>query len=112
MVLLHGVLDVTVHEGRHLPASLMTQASGALKRIVCCGAGPQLLGSCDPYLCLDVGNTRRLRSSFCQSTHNPVWDERAEVYVADEAEELKIEVKVGGVLGLLVISNCLTDVVY
>lgn len=94
MVLLHGMLDVTIHEGRNLPASFVTKAAGVMKRFVCCNAGPQLLGSCDPYVCIDVGNTRRLRSSFCQSTHNPTWNERAEVFLADEAEELIVQVKV------------------
>lgn len=77
-----------------MPVSLLNRASGAVKRVICCGAGPHLVGSCDPYLCLDVGPTRRLRSSFCNNTHNPVWNERARVYVADEAEELRLQVKV------------------
>lgn len=30
----------------------MPQAAGIMKRIVCCNAGPTLVGSCDPYVCL------------------------------------------------------------
>jgi hypothetical protein len=41
-----------------------------------------------------VGKTRRLRSTIIHNCHNPVWIERANVYVADEAEDLTLEVKV------------------
>eukprot|EP00775_Hariotina_reticulata_P006308 gene6308-6543_t len=58
-----------------------------------------LAGSCDPYLCLDVGKTRRLRSAIITSTTNPKWDERAAVYLADEADTLKIEIKDADVVG-------------
>jgi hypothetical protein len=61
MVLLHGVLHVMAHEAQGLPTTRKIQAVGALKRFVCCGMLPDLAGSCDPYLCLDVGSTRRLR---------------------------------------------------
>eukprot|EP00879_Flechtneria_rotunda_P029307 GHRR01031655.1.p2 GENE.GHRR01031655.1~~GHRR01031655.1.p2 ORF type:complete len:100 (-),score=2.57 GHRR01031655.1:6-305(-) len=94
MVLLHGTLDVHVHEGKDLPASIVTRTAGFLKRCICCNAGPELIGSCDPYLCLDVGNTRRFRSSFVRSTHNPVWGECADICIADEADHLRVEVKV------------------
>jgi hypothetical protein len=94
MVLLHGVLDVHIKEAQDLPHSLINQAGGLVKKVLCCSAGPQLAGSCDPYLCLDVGKTRRLRSAIITSTTNPKWDERASVYLADEADTLKIEIKV------------------
>lgn len=94
MVLLHGVLDVHIIEAKDLPHSLINQAGGLVKRVLCCNAGPSLVGSCDPYLCLDVGKTRRLRSTIIQSTTNPEWNERAEVYVADEADTIKVEIKV------------------
>jgi hypothetical protein len=38
---------------------------------------------------------RRLRTRFIEGTHNPVWNERHEVYLADEADVIKISVKVG-----------------
>lgn len=44
--------------------------------------------------CADVGKTRRLRSAIIQNSHNPVWNQRAIVYVADEADDLTLEVKV------------------
>eukprot|EP00879_Flechtneria_rotunda_P013406 GHRR01013996.1.p1 GENE.GHRR01013996.1~~GHRR01013996.1.p1 ORF type:complete len:724 (+),score=209.94 GHRR01013996.1:247-2418(+) len=99
MPLLHGVLQVVVYEAQNLPTTRRIQAVGCIKRYVCCGALPQLAGSCDPYLCLDVGNTRRVRSRFIQGTHNPVWNERHEVYVADEADQLKIEIKDADIIG-------------
>ncbi|WIA08753.1 hypothetical protein OEZ85_008176 [Tetradesmus obliquus] len=99
MVLLHGILDVTIHEGKDLPMSIANQATGFVKRVLCCNQLPELAGSVDPYVCLDVGSTRRLRSSICQSTNDPVWNERVEVYVADEAEELRIEVKDADIVG-------------
>lgn len=42
----------------------------------------------------DVGKTRRLRSTIIQNSHEPVWNQRATVYLADEAEDLTVEVKV------------------
>lgn len=94
MPLLHGVLHVHVHEACDLVTTARIQTVGFLKKWVCCGMLPELSGSCDPYLCLDVGNTRRLRTRFIPATHHPVWNEEHEVYVADEADEIKIEVKV------------------
>jgi hypothetical protein len=47
-------------------------------------------------LSADVGKTRRLRSPIIQSSHNPRWDQRATVYVADEADDITAEIKVGG----------------
>lgn len=67
MVLLHGVLHVTAHEARDLPTTRRIEAVGILKRFVCCGMLPELAGSCDPYLCLDVGHTRRLRHELLHS---------------------------------------------
>jgi C2 domain len=95
MVLLHGVLDVTVHEAQHLPTTLKTQATSIVKRFLCCNYGPQVYGSLDPYTVMDVGQTRRLRTRFISGTSNPEWNERHEVYVADEAEDIRFEVKVG-----------------
>lgn len=97
--MLHGVLHVHVHEACDIATTRRIQAVGCLKKYVCCGMLPELSGSCDPYLCLDVGSTRRLRTRFIPASHNPVWDERHEVYLADEAEELKIEVKDADIVG-------------
>lgn len=36
------------------------QAAGIMKRVVCCNAGPTLVGSCDPYVCL--GESRHGRA--------------------------------------------------
>lgn len=55
MVLLHGILDVTIHEAKDLPVSFSNQATGFVKRVLCCGNLPELTGSVDPYVCLDVG---------------------------------------------------------
>jgi hypothetical protein len=41
-----------------LTSTYRIQVVGCMKRYICCGALPQLSGSCDPYLCLDVGTTR------------------------------------------------------
>jgi hypothetical protein len=40
-----------------------------MKRYICCGALPQLAGSCDPYLCLDVGKTRYAPSWLVTPIH-------------------------------------------
>lgn len=38
------------------------QAAGIMKRVVCCNAGPTLVGSCDPYVCLgEPAGQRRQR---------------------------------------------------
>jgi hypothetical protein len=47
-------------------------------------------GIYDPLLPL----CRRLRTRFIETTHNPVWEERHEVYLADEADTIKLWVKV------------------
>lgn len=46
--------------------------------------------ACNP----PVPPCRRLRTRFIEGTHNPVWDERFEVYLADEADTIKLTVKV------------------
>lgn len=94
MPLLHGVLHATIHEAVDLATTRGIQAVGCLKKYVCCGMLPDLAGSCDPYLRLNVGGTRRLHTRFIQSTQNPVWNERFEIFLADEADELKVEIKV------------------
>lgn len=95
MPLLHGILHVHVHEAVDIATTVRIKTVGFLKKYVCCGMLPELSGSCDPYLCLDVGSTRRLRTRIVAASQHPVWNEKHEVYLADEAEELKIEVKVG-----------------
>lgn len=42
----------------------------------------------------DIGKTPRLRSTIIQSSHNPVWNQRAILYVADEADDITVEIKV------------------
>jgi Ca2+-dependent lipid-binding protein len=44
---------------------------------------------------MKVGSTRRLRTTIVTSTTDPVWEERFEVQVADEADQLTFEIKVG-----------------
>lgn len=34
------------------PVVVSVQAAGLVKRVMCCNAGPTLVGSCDPYVCL------------------------------------------------------------
>jgi hypothetical protein len=50
---------------------------------------------CCDTTCADVGKTRRLRSAIVQNNHHPVWNQRAVVYVADEADDITMEIKVG-----------------
>lgn len=112
MPLLHGVLDVYVHEAtvsssspcplrtapRHctcFPAHCYThlaghprsflgaaqnlsstyriQVVGCMKRYICCGALPALAGSCDPYLCLDVGQTRCVNTQQGEGNQSTTW---------------------------------------
>jgi hypothetical protein len=94
MVLLHGTLDVIVHEAQYLPTSLSTRVGSLVKHALCCGYGPALVGSLDPYVCLDVGTTRRLRSSVVRASRHPRWNERCQVLLADEADSLRFQVKV------------------
>eukprot|EP00882_Tetradesmus_deserticola_P027813 GHRQ01030942.1.p1 GENE.GHRQ01030942.1~~GHRQ01030942.1.p1 ORF type:complete len:635 (+),score=207.60 GHRQ01030942.1:296-2200(+) len=99
MPLLHGALHVFAYQATNLAVTRRIQAVGCLKRYICCGMLPELSGSCDPYLCLDIGSTRRLRTRFIVGTHNPDWHEQHEVYVADEAEQITLEVKDADVVG-------------
>jgi hypothetical protein len=75
------------------PAPL-PQCSSLIKRFLCCGLGPALYGSCDPYAVLELQGTRRLRTSVMGGETSPHWDERFEVLVADEVQKLRIVVKV------------------
>jgi hypothetical protein len=70
------------------------QITSVVKRIVCCGFGPATYGSCDPYVVLEVQGTRRLRSSVKSGETSPEWEERFEVHVADEAQKLRMVIKV------------------
>jgi hypothetical protein len=105
MVFLHGVLDVVIKEAKDLPASLRTRLAGGVKQYLFCGcsclSGGALVGSCDPYTVMKVGSTRRLRSTIVSGTTAPSWEERFEVQVADEADQLTFEIKVGQVHELL-----------
>jgi hypothetical protein len=61
-----------------------------------CIAGDVLsVGWCCKASALPTRLCRRLRTRFIEATHNPVWDERHEVYLADEADTIKVWVKVG-----------------
>lgn len=99
MVLLHGVLNIYVERAEHLPRSIRTQMSSMVKRLVCCGMGPTLYGSCDPYAVLELDGTRRLRTSVKPGETSPEWEEQFEVYVADEAKEMRVVVKDADLVG-------------
>jgi hypothetical protein len=94
-VLLHGTLDVTIIKADHLPITAWTKITSIFKKYVCCNMLPELVGSCDPYCCMDVGTTRRLRTTFMKNVTHPVWNEHFEVDVADEAKDILFSVKVG-----------------
>lgn len=64
-----------------------------MKRLVCCGMGPALYGSLDPYCVLEIEGARRLRTSVVPGETSPEWRERFEVFVADEAEALRLVIK-------------------
>jgi hypothetical protein len=93
-VFLHGTLDVKIHKADNLPVTARIKATSFMKRYVCCGMLPDVVGSCDPYCCMDVGSTRRLRSTIKVGQTSPEWYERFEVYVADEARTIEFSVKV------------------
>lgn len=93
-VLLHGALDVHVEGAEHLPRTVATALGSFVRRFVCCGFGPALYGSVDPYAVLEVGGTRRLRTSVKAGDTSPRWDERFDVLVADEAAQLRMVIKV------------------
>lgn len=61
---------------------------------MCCGLGPALYGSCDPYAVLELDGTRRLRTSVIPGDTSPEWEEQFEVYVADECTQMRIVIKV------------------
>ena len=63
---------------------------------MCCGLGPTLYGSCDPYAVLELDGTRRLRTSVIPGDTSPEWEEQFEVYVADEVENMRVVIKVPG----------------
>jgi hypothetical protein len=63
-----------VGAAQDLSSTYRIQVVGCMKRYICCGALPALAGSCDPYLCLDVGHTRCVNSnSRGWGHHNSTW---------------------------------------
>lgn len=66
---------------------------------MCCGHGPTLYGSCDPYAVLEVEGTRRLRTSVMPGETSPDWEERFEVFIADEAQTMRFVVKDADLVG-------------
>ncbi|GBF94843.1 phospholipase D gamma [Raphidocelis subcapitata] len=109
MVLLHGVLNVYVERADHLPRTMRTQFSSLFKRWVCCGLGPALYGSLDPYAVLELQGTRRLRTSVTSGETSPEWRERFEVFVADEASKLRMVVKDADLVGAEFLGQAFVD---
>ena len=85
---------MTIIKAENLPVTARIKATSFLKRYVCCGMLPDIVGSCDPYCTMSVGDTTRLRSSIMVGSTSPEWNERSEVYVADEAKTIEFSVKV------------------
>lgn len=83
---------------------------------LCVSPGPSV-PLCLFVIFVDVGKTRRLRSPIIQNSHNPVWNQRATVYVADEADDITVEIKVctwagaaAGLEGCYIWSFCFAQV--
>lgn len=85
-VLLHGSLMVTVNEARNLPN--MDKALFFNKN-----------DKSDPYVTLEVGQTKLLRTAVILDDLNPKWMEKFRVDIASDASELVFHIKDKDVAG-------------
>nr|CAB3502214.1 unnamed protein product [Digitaria exilis] len=97
-VLLHGSLDIWIHEARNLPN--MDILSKTVRDLICTKskASDQAMTS-DPYVTVQVGSAVVARTFVIPDNENPVWAQRFVVNVAHEAAAVNFVVKDSDVVG-------------
>ncbi|KAF8772740.1 hypothetical protein HU200_005443 [Digitaria exilis] len=97
-VLLHGSLDIWIHEARNLPN--MDILSKTVRDLICTKsrASDQAMTS-DPYVTVQVGSAVVARTFVIPDNENPVWAQHFVVNVAHEAAAVNFVVKDSDVVG-------------
>ncbi|GJN19948.1 hypothetical protein PR202_gb07268 [Eleusine coracana subsp. coracana] len=102
VVLLHGSLDMCVHDARCLPNKDMftTKIGDFLGNKI-----PGTVGTSDPYVTVQVSSATVARTYVVSNNANPVWEQHFLVPVAHEAAEVQFVVKDNDVFGAQLIGE-------
>ncbi|CAN6294523.1 unnamed protein product [Urochloa humidicola] len=108
VVLLHGTLDIWVHDARHLPnKDMFSKRVGELLGPRITGAVGSKMSSAsmtsDPYVTVQVSYATVARTYVIPNCENPVWSQNFVVPVGHEAAEVEFVVKDSDVFGAQII---------
>jgi phospholipase D1/2 len=108
VVLLHGTLDIWVHDARHLPnKDMFSKRVGELlgPRITSAVGSKMSSASMtsDPYVTVQVSYATVARTYVIPNCENPVWSQNFVVPVGHEAAEVQFVVKDSDVFGAQII---------
>lgn len=110
VVLLHGTLDIWVHDARHLPnKDMFSKRVGELLGPRITGAVGSKMSSAsmtsDPYVTVQVSYATVARTYVIPNCENPVWSQNFIVPVGHEAAEVLFVVKDSDVFGAQIIGT-------
>ncbi|CAN6314264.1 unnamed protein product [Urochloa humidicola] len=96
-VLLHGSLDIWIHEARNLPNKDIL--SKTVRDLICSKKKSSEAMTSDPYVTVQVGSAVVARTFVIPDDENPVWAQHFAVNVAHEAAAVNFVVKDSDVVG-------------
>ncbi|KAK1653609.1 hypothetical protein QYE76_071414 [Lolium multiflorum] len=104
-VLLHGSLDILIHEARNLPnKDILSNTMGGLLKS-CTSAPEGAASTSDPYVTVLVASATVARTYVIQDDENPRWAQHFLVPVAHEAATVNFVVKDSDVFGAELIGS-------
>ncbi|KAM0926643.1 hypothetical protein ACQ4PT_003646 [Festuca glaucescens] len=104
-VLLHGSLDILIHEARNLPnKDILSNTMGGLLKS-CTSAPEGAASTSDPYVTVLVASATVARTYVIQDDENPRWAQHFLVPVAHEAAAVNFVVKDSDVFGAELIGS-------
>ncbi|KAJ1296522.1 hypothetical protein BS78_01G307700 [Paspalum vaginatum] len=108
VVLLHGSLDIWVHDARHLPNKDMfsKRVGDLLGPRITSAVGSKMSSASitsDPYVTVQVSYATVARTYVIPNSENPVWSQNFVVPVGHEAAEVQFVVKDSDVFGAQII---------
>jgi phospholipase D1/2 len=104
-VLLHGSLDIWIHEARNLPnKDILSNTMGGLLKS-CTSAPDGAASTSDPYVTVLVASATVARTYVIQDDENPRWAQHFFVPVAHEAAAVNFVVKDSDVFGAELIGS-------
>ncbi|CAD6211717.1 unnamed protein product [Miscanthus lutarioriparius] len=108
VVLLHGSLDIWVHDARHLPNKDMfsKRVGELLGQRITSAVGSKMSSASmtsDPYVTVQVSYATVARTYVIPNCENPVWSQNFLVPVGHEAAEVQFVVKDSDVFGAQII---------